>query len=74
MSSGITLGSERGIAIVVNRIDDTFVNDVRLELPATLRHAQNALADSDYMPAFLSSLTATGQSVQVKYHAEIVPD
>lgn len=136
MASGTTFGGERGIAIVVNKIDDAFVIDATLETPATLRTVWDVLTDFDHMPAFLSnltssavikrdgnlllvrqaglarfgvfsfqfesereirlepmrrifsisltgsykrmesetSLTSTGQSVQVKYHAEIVPD
>lgn len=136
MICGIALGGEKDISIVVNKIDDTFVIDAMLEVPAKLRNVWDVLTDFDHMPAFLSnltssgvikrdgnlllvrqaglarfgvfsfqfqsereirlepmrrifsksvtgsykrmesetSLTSTGQSVQVKYHAEIVPD
>ena len=136
MSNGIAFGGEKDIAIVVIKIDDAFIVDATLEVPAKLRNVWDVLTDFDHMPAFLSnltsssvikrvgnlllvrqaglarfgvfsfefqsereirlepmrriisksvsgtykrmesetSLTSTGQSVQVKYHAEIVPD
>ncbi|MGA9396209.1 MAG: SRPBCC family protein [Azonexus sp.] len=136
MSGGIALGGEKDIAILVQKIDDAFIVDASLDVPAKLRNVWDVLTDFDHMPAFLSnltsssvvrregnlllvrqeglarfgvfsfqfqserevrlepmrrifskslagsykrmesetSLTPTGQSVQVKYHAEIVPD
>lgn len=135
-ANGVALGGEKTIDIVVNQINENFVIDATLNVPAKLQNVWEVLTDFDRMPDFLSNLTssavvkrdgnillvrqvgiarfgvlsfefqsereitlepkrrifsrslsgsykrmesetrlaASGQSVQVKYHAEVVPD